>query len=262
MHKHNTTLTPTAKRRGRPVNHSAPFCVACRERMKSSGSKGSRWLCQRCDHSFYKQTAGELRGTGDAVKNHPFCVKCRNRMAKHSQGVWRCTHCKRYANAHRTQTQTRRECPTRRIASRKPILKLDHAQCVACRWQMKHTGAAKARWECYLCGASCKVFGPMQERKPSPPKSDNGGDLIAFIDSKLTGYSVEMREELRGEIAIALLTHAKIGGLRLTRASLTAATVREIAKPIFKQQPNRFRDVSLDHQYGEDGQRLEERLVG
>ena len=259
-------VTPTTKRRGKPINHSAPFCVPCQRRMKSSGAKGSRWLCEQCKHSFYKHTLGELRSFGNT--HHPYCVKCRGKMAQHGSDykgivIWRCTFCKVYANAARIQQHTPRLRPRVRTARKLPTLKLDHPQCIKCRWQMKRTGATakRQRWECHLCGGSCRMVGAMRE--PKPRQIESGGDnLIGFIDSKLTNYSVEMREELRGEIAIALLSHAKIGGIRLSRETLTSATIKQIAKPIYKMQPNRFRDISLDHTYGEGGQRLEERLVG
>lgn len=280
MQKQNTTTPPIQKRRGRPPvnNPLSPWCVRCRAHMKQRpGPKGKRWACTICQRSIYQHTVGEPSGGGPWGKaiplSHPHCIQCRKPMAKHSKGIWRCKPCGVYPQAKRILTLSPRERTAsgrlktsagnmkKKVHSKRYVLKMDFPQCVKCRWQMKQCGnAAKRRWECNLCGASCFKF-QTKDRRTQVAKID-GNDLIAFIDSKLTNYSVEMREELRGEIAIALLTQAQIGGLRLTRASLTPATIRLIAKPIYKMQPNRFRDISLDHTYGESGQRLEERLVG
>jgi hypothetical protein len=58
-------------------------------------------------------------------------------------------------------------------------------------------------WRCTVC----KLYANALRLQVHPTRErGNGDDLIAFIDSKLTNYSVEMREELRGEIALALLS--------------------------------------------------------
>lgn len=79
-----------------------------------------------------------------------------------------------------------------------------------------------------------------------------------MIDLNLNGYSVEMREELRGETALAVAERRKVAGQRLTIATITRAVIRELATSIYKTQPNRFRDVSLEHCHDDDGYKLEE----
>lgn len=194
--------------------------------------------------------------------NHaaPFCVPCRARMKSHATR-WTCPLC-----VHGVYKHTIGEPRCRQPKSPK-LPALFYPFCVPCRFRMNSGGRKASRWQCRRCNAS-----DVKQSTGEPSNQtlawrllrmrENRGDLFSFIDSKLTGYSVEMREELRGEIALVLLSHAKVNGERVTRATLTAATVREIAKPIYRTMPNRFREVSLDHCYDVDGTRLEERLAG
>jgi hypothetical protein len=300
MQKQNTTTRPIEKRSGRPpvINPLSPCCLTCRGFLSTSGIKGSRWQCRKvCGTSIYKQTSGELRENSEAFKSHPCCVKCRRVMARHSKGYWRCLPCKAYTKDHELKKRIRRV-----LGVRSGSLGIDRPYCVQCHKLMSSYSTNASRWRCRPCkwGVDKRTSGvprgyvqtypycgqchgkmrthnkgwychrcdviakddQQRARYAKPKQKENNDDLITFIDSKLTNYSVEMREELRGEVAIALLTHANIGGQRVTRDSLTPAAIRLIAKPIYRMQPNRFRDVSLDHQYGEDGQRLEDRLVG
>lgn len=128
-----------------------------------------------------------------------------------------------------------------------------HPWCVKCRKRMARNPN--------VYGGVCNWF-RVAKKSRKPEIVIDGEEMLRVIDSKLRGYSVEMREELRQEIVLAIMSMTQIKGETVTLDNLTPAMVKEIARPIFKLQPNRFRDVSLDHQYGEDGQRLEERLVG
>ena len=91
----------------------------------------------------------------------------------------------------------------------------------------------------------------------------SGDDLLKVIDASIRGYSIDVREELRSEIALAVLSTASLQGTHITSATLNLnpMNVRRIAKTVYKTMPDRFRHVSLDHRYS-DGQRLEERLAG
>jgi len=126
---------------------------------------------------------------------------------------------------------------------------IHHPYCVKCRKRMARNPN--------VYGGVCRWL--RDARKWNPIDED---EMMRIVDSHLRGYSVEMREELRGEIVLAILSCAEVNGEIVTIKKLTPAIVREIARPLFKMQPNRFRDISLDHQYGEDGQRLEDRLEG
>lgn len=129
-----------------------------------------------------------------------------------------------------------------------------HPACLKCRKRMARFPETRNGVCVFLLkvGTAARVLKPLIDVD----------EMLRVIDSKLSGYSVEMREELRQEIALAIVGGSRIKGELVAIETLTPAMVKEIARPIFKLQPNRFRDVSLDHQYGDDGQRLEERLVG
>ena len=135
-----------------------------------------------------------------------------------------------------------------------------HPDCVKCRKRMARNPK--------VYGGVCiwiqdeRKRDAARRRKFGVPITDPDA-MLRDIDSHLAGYSTDMREELRQEIALAILNCAVIEGRLISTADdLTPAAIKAIARPLFKSQPNRFRDVSLDHQYGEDGQRLEDRLVG
>ncbi len=270
----NITTTPKPKRRGRPSDPAAPFCIRehikgqpCRQQMKHSGRDSLRWSCpaaigvRRGEASFWKRETRVPRGFDP---NRPYCVKCHTPCTKHGSGLWKCKACKWYASARRTQAQGQRprtasgrlrtasgRAKTKRH-SRRYALQLDHPQCIKCRWQMRRCGPTyKRRWECNLCGASCCPRQTAEKRG-----SFTGDALLLIIDSAIKGYSIDMREDLRQEIAVAILSQ------ELNPATLTSATVKPFARSLFKLQSNRFRDVSLDHSYDEDGRTLAERLVG
>ena len=96
-----------------------------------------------------------------------------------------------------------------------------------------------------------------------PRRPDSGEQLLTLIDPLIRSYPPDIREELRGEIAIAVLGHATVGGIRITRKNLNALTVRRIAQPIIRQDRERFfKWISLDHCYDDNGRKLEERLAG
>lgn len=128
-----------------------------------------------------------------------------------------------------------------------------HPLCVKCRKRMARNPK--------VYGGVCNWLRKTKNYQ-TPEVAIDGDEMLLVIDSKLRGYSVEMREELRQEIAVAIMSMRRVNGVTVTLDELTPAIVKEIARPLFKMQPNRFRDVSLDHQHGEDGQRLEDRLVG
>lgn len=182
------------------------------------------------------------------ITARPCCSGCHRQMAKAKsyKGVinWKCIRCGRYAaSVSRQMRPTRNPC------------------CVACKVAMRTTStvARGLYWACDRCGAWCRkeqIGGIVRERRLS------GDLLLHLINSKIDRYSVDVREELRGEIMIAILSKRRINGQRVKPSTLSSATVSAIARPILRAQPNRFRFVSLDHARTEGGYRLEERLAG
>lgn len=194
----------------------------------------------------------ERRGTRLPNPDAPSCLRCKKRMHSHEGGNnrnhWRC-HCGREVLKSVTNynlAKARRHTDS-------------NAYCLRCRRQMRRTGRGRSAVFNFHC-RGCGMW--IQSVQTRPRIRLSGDELLQAIDSKIRDYSIEVREELRSEIALAILSKAKIAGERVTAATLTPATVRAIAKPIYKMLPNRFTEVSLDHQYDEDGQRLAERLVG
>lgn len=91
----------------------------------------------------------------------------------------------------------------------------------------------------------------------------SGDELLSIIDTSIRGYSVDVRDDLRSEIALAILSKSRDTDRRITTANinLIPATVRRIAKTVYRTMPDKFRHVSFEHCYA-NGQRLEERLAG
>lgn len=200
------------------------------------------------------QNTTRIRPQTNPVSDNPYCIGCKHFMIKAGayKGIvrWRCRPCD-YSVAARVL----------RNAPEQPFS--ENPCCLKCRRTMrkgttKRPAGARARiWRCSPCGLTLNSDRPTRQRDPQ------GHDLQVLIEARIKDYSIEMREELRGEIAIMILSHRKLNGERVTAQNLTPSIVREIARkfvrPLFM---DRFRHVSLEHRYGEDGQRLEERLVG
>lgn len=78
---------------------------------------------------------------------------------------------------------------------------------------------------------------------------------MAQINAQMPAhYSAEMRRELGQVIAVDILK-------KLLKRRDLPVKVREYARRFFRDESNRFRDVSLEHNVG-GGLRLEEKLEG
>lgn len=134
------------------------------------------------------------------------------------------------------------------------------------------------RWQCATCKYSIKSISSNHwiRSNYAPPallllKEDKSPEiapqeLLRVIDTALRSVCipVDLREDMRSEVALAILIRSENTGQRITRASLnlTPSTIHAIVRPILRSQPNRFRFVSLEHRHGEDGRKLEERIAG
>ena len=144
--------------------------------------------------------------------------------------------------------------------------------CVTCRTRMRKNTCQKTRLRFYLC-LTCRATAQEVRNADTPERvrcrpvvkrgpRDNGAKLLALIDPLVASYSVDVRDELRGAVVIAVLSHRRINGVQMTRKHVNALTVRVIARPILRARPNHWRFISLDHVINEKGVRLEERLAG
>ena len=90
-----------------------------------------------------------------------------------------------------------------------------------------------------------------------------GEELLTIIDENLRGYSPCIREDLRSEIALAILNKASITRTRITATNLnlTRLNIRQIAKSVYKIMPDKFRDVSLDYRHANSDHRVSDRIA-
>src|SRR5687768_17389478 len=95
-----------------------------------------------------------------------------------------------------------------------------HPWCVKCRKRMAKNPN--------VYGGVCTWLKVPKKRQKPEVKID-GDEMLKVIDSNLRGYPVEMREELRQEIALAIMSMTQIGGVTVTLDELTPAIVKEIA---------------------------------
>lgn len=182
---------------------------------------------------------------------------------------------------------TKNTTPTRPIrrSGRKPEQIPGRPYCMACRRALNkarsYTNSDSQhvpRWQCRTCkysimGISSNYWIRLNYSAPALLllKEDESPEiapheLLSVIDTALCSarLPMDLREDMRSEVALAVLTRSESTGQRITRASLDLkpSTIRAIVRPILRSQPNRFKFVSLEHCYQEGGRRLEERLAG
>lgn len=197
----------------------------------------------------------------------PFCVACHRRMRKWMVGYWKCQPC---------GVACKRERIGGGMFSTPAAF---NPWCLACQKRMSKTVCQQTRRRRYICRNCyvsaqevCNAETPepprLRARSTKPRRIDTGTKLLALIDPFVREYPLDVRDELRSAVVIAVLSHKRINGVQMARKHVNTLTVRVIARPILRARPNRFRFVSLDTptRVGEgnlaEGESLAARLVG
>lgn len=260
---------------GKKPDERNPFCLSCKR--QTGRRSGGIFRCRGCGIKIKEaesasraapakapaRRAGGRRRRGarrasrapqskgaplPARAKLPHCLKCRERMQ--SAGKWSVSgsprvHCRSCG----ASLYLRQEAHP--LAPEAPF-------CVSCREPMKACGfsAKGARhYACRPCKASVVSF---KSRRPKRRMSDEEASALLFSISSKIPASVP--EELRGDVRQSIARDIIAGELELS--DLTPARLSAYIRAEFRAAGNRFKEISLESQIGEDGLRLEERLAG